>query len=264
MDVHQQADGHPGREHRGSAVRHERQRHAGHRHDARGSSRCSRTPGTRASRRGRSPPGGRTGPRRAARSGCRARERPRAAARCAPAPTIPSSSPATEYTKSVCCFGHELALGLGAVEQALAEEPARARSRCAPARCCSRRRRVGARVEERARTGRLVRVDHAGLHRHDRAEERAADDAHQPPGRRARHREDRRARCSAMTSDGAEVGLQHDQRDRHGGDRERLHDVDAARLVLARRASPPGSSTARGRSRSWRTPTAGWRSRPAG
>ena len=41
-----------------------------------------------------------------------------------PAPTKPSSSPATVKTKSVCCSGTNLPVGLRAVEQPLAEQAA--------------------------------------------------------------------------------------------------------------------------------------------
>ena len=124
VDVLQQPDREHAGEHRAAAVRHERQGYAGDRHDARGTSRCSGTPGSRTSRRCRPRRAGRRRRRCGPRWRAPARSRRRAARSAAPAPSRPSSSPATVNTKSVCCSGTKPGAGLRAVEEPLAEEAA--------------------------------------------------------------------------------------------------------------------------------------------
>ena len=162
-------------------------------------------------------------------------------------------------------LGDELALGLRAVEQPLARPCRRSRWRSGPGRCCSRcpaGRPPGRRTPRTgpSGTGASTPAARCATPRRSDADQRAARAASAPAS------PDTARTPRTMTRDddrGAEVGLQHDQPDRHGrnGQREprRRGRAVGPRRPRARRASSPGRRTAR----PWRTPTAAPRSRRA-
>ena len=151
-----------------------------------------------------------------------------------PAPTRPSSSPATVKTKSVCCSGTKPGAGLRAVEEPLAEEAAVADRDPGLLDVVAGAARVEVGVGEGQEAVDLVLL-----------EEAAARPRRPRPRRRRRRAAPASAaalRRAATTPEhgggehqhGAEVGLEQDQHGGHGGDREH----DDARRPSCRPAAP--------------------------
>ena len=165
----------------------------------------------------------------------------RAAAISRPAPTRPSSSPATVKTKSVCCSGTKPGPGLGAVEETLAERGRRCRPRSGPARCCSRRPR-GSRpglVKARKRST-WYSSSSPQPHRGPGGGDAAAGEQGQPPPRgpgSGQHAED----GGREHQHRAQVGLEQDQRGREAGDRQHAR---PRRPEPTARRQPPSARSA--------------------
>ena len=136
------------------------------------------------------------------------------------APTRPSSSPATEKTKSVCWNGMNPPWVCAALEQALAAEAAGADGDPDLPGLVADALRVGGGVGEGDQPVPLVRREHRRRQRHgDRGHDQrdSADDPARGRAGDADHAERERSEHQRR----AEVGLEHDQADRHGGDHDR-------------------------------------------
>src|SRR5215467_14164443 len=105
------------------------------------------------------------------------------------APTKPSSSPATEKMKSVCCSGTKLPAQLP-VEQALAEHPARADRDLGLGGAVAGAQRVGGWVDERGEPPHLVRLEHMQAPHGQPGERTGHAQRHEPPQPHAGHDDD--------------------------------------------------------------------------